>query len=150
MHVISNYVALILAALFGAIGLVHLAGPRFVREAYERWEYSQNLRRIVGFLEIIAAAWLADPVFRLWGIGLAAAINFGGVVTLLNHRQYLHAGPGLVMMLALLPATLAVPGAHPVRFIAIMPAPVAQQQATPRQDDLEAARDDARAQPSGG
>lgn len=147
MHGISHYsnLALTLAFLFGAIGFVHLAGPRFVRDAYDRWEYSQCLRLIVGFLEIIAALWLADPACRLWGIGLAAIINFGAVVTLLNHGQYLHAGPGIVIMIAFLPATLAVPRPHPIRFINTV-----QETPAPRQADLDVARDSAKERQTGG
>ncbi|HXJ02471.1 MAG TPA: DoxX family protein [Micropepsaceae bacterium] len=137
MHGISNYsiLALTLAALFSVIGLVHLSGPRFLREAYEGWGYSQRFRLIVGLLEIIAAHWLADPTLRLSGIGLAAAINFGAVVTLLSHRQYLHAGPTIVLMIALLPATLAVPRPQTIRFI-----DTAQDNPSPREPSLDAVR----------
>jgi hypothetical protein len=148
VHAISNYsfLAITLAAVFGAIGLVHLAGPRFVRDAYDRWEYSQNLRFIVGFLELIAALWLADPAFRLWGIGLAAVINFGAVITLLSHSQYLPAAPGVLMMIALVPATLSVPRTpHAVRFIA----PV-ENSASPQQADLDVARFNAKEERAGG
>jgi hypothetical protein len=138
VHAISNYslLAWTLAVLFGAIGCVHLAGPRFLRDAYDRWEYSQKFRFIVGCLELVAAGWLADPAFRLWGIGLAAIINFGAVITLLSHCQYVHAAPGVLMMIALVPATLAVPRApYPTRFIA----PV-ENSFSPQQADLDVAR----------
>ena len=146
MHGVSTYspLALTLAVLFGAIGLVHLAGPRFLREAYDRWEYSQSLRVIVGCLEILAAGWLADPAFRLWGIGLAAIINFGAVVTLLQHGQYLQAGPGIAMMIALLPATLSVPRTPPIRFIDL------QETSAPREADLDSRRAVPREQRAGG
>jgi hypothetical protein len=155
VHVVSTYAALTLAALFGAIGLVHLAGPRFLRDAYERWEYSQTLRVIVGFLEIVAAMLLADPRLRLWGIGLAALINFGAVITLLNHGQYLQAGPGLLVMAALLTSTLAVPVTHhPVRILVTTPAfasgqPIAPGRAPLAEGTLENVRYDPGPQPAG-
>jgi hypothetical protein len=132
VHGPSHYSLLIfaLAAIFGAIGVLHLLGPRFLREAYERWDYGQRLRLITGFLEILAAIWLANPDTRAWGIGLAATINFGGVLTLLHHRQYLQALPGIAIMTAFLPATLAIPPApFPIRFITVAETVTAQQPA---------------------
>jgi hypothetical protein len=120
MSAILNYsvLACTLSALLGGIGVVHLLGPRFVRDAYEQWDYPQRLPLIVGILEIAAALLLYDPALRGWGIGLAAFINFGAVVTLFNHRQYLHALPAIVMMVALLPVGLAnSPATYPIRFM---------------------------------
>lgn len=130
MNAISHYsaIALGLAALFGAAGCIHLIGPRFLRDAYERWEYPQRLRLIVGLLEINAALLLADPSSRGWGITLAAIIDFGAVITLLNNRQYFQALPALAIMVALVPATVAVPRSYGIRFEttieAAAPAPI--------------------------
>ena len=107
-----------LAGVFAVIGLVQLAGPRFLREAYARWEYSQVVRVITGLLDLVAAAMLADPDLRVWGIALGAVLTFGAVVTLLNHRHYTAAGAAILMMVAFVPAALAVPRANEVRFIA--------------------------------
>jgi hypothetical protein len=148
VHAISNYslLAWTLSVLFGAIGCVHLAGPRFLRNAYDRWEYSQKFRFIVGCLEIIAAGWLADPAFRLWGIGLAAIINFGAVITLLSHSQYVHAAPSALMMIALLPATLAVPRApNPAQFTASVQSTVVLPQ-----NDVDVTRYDSQEERAGG
>jgi hypothetical protein len=110
--------ALMLSALLGGIGVIHLLRPRFVRAAYERWDYPQRLPLIVGLAEIAAALLLDDPALRGWGIGLAALINFGAVVTHLNHSQYLHAVPAVLMMVALVPLGLAIPRAsYPVRVM---------------------------------
>jgi len=130
MPAISTYSALAftLSALLGGIGLIHLLGLRFVRDAYKRWDYPQRLPLIVGILEIAAALLLYDPALRGWGIGLAALINFGAVVTLLNHRQYLHAVPAVLMMIALVPVALAVPRAsYPVRFVSAVACAAAAQ-----------------------
>ena len=76
MHAASFYNLLVmtLAAVFGAVGLVHIAGPRFLRDAYDRWDYSQRLRLMVGLWQVIAASWLAEPSLRGWGIAVAAAM----------------------------------------------------------------------------
>lgn len=119
MYAVSPYsaLAMTLAALFGVIGLVHLAGPRFLRAAYDRWDYPQRLRLIVGLWEVIAAGWLADPAMRGWGITVAAAIDFGAIVTLFGHAQYRYALPALAMMAALVPAAQSVPrDSYGVRF----------------------------------
>jgi len=118
MYGIPTLVALSLAALLGVIGVVQLAGPRFLREAYRRWDYPRHLRLVTGLLDIAAALMLAEPSLRGWGIALAAILIFGSVVTMLSHRQYAYAAPAILMMAALVPATLAVPRANQVQFIA--------------------------------
>jgi len=118
---IPTFVALSLAALFGAIGVVQLAGPRFLRDAYRHWDYSQRLRVVMGLSDIAAAVMLAESSTRGWGIALAALLTFGSVVTLLNHRQYAQAAAVTLMMVALVPATLAIPRANQVKFIVAAP-----------------------------
>jgi DoxX-like protein len=118
MNDLPAVVCLLLAGLFAAIGVVQLIGPRFLREAYTRWEYSQGLRIVTGILDIATAAMLADPALRGWGIALGVVLTFGSVVTLLNHRHYAAAGAAILMMVAFVPAALAVPRYDEVRFIA--------------------------------
>jgi hypothetical protein len=103
----SVFIAWAIAAMFAASGLLHLAGPRFVREAYERWNFPRNFHRVTGFVEVLTAAFLAHPLTRLWGIALAALTMFVAVVTLLNNRQYAYTVPGILVMLALIPASLS-------------------------------------------
>src|SRR5215471_21664927 len=100
-----------LATIFWLIGFTHLLGPRFLRNAFDKWNYGTKVRLLTGSLEIAAALLLAHPETRSWGIALAAVIMFGAVITLLSHEQYLIAVPSVALMLALIPAMLAVP--HP-------------------------------------
>ena len=86
---------------FGVSGLVQLAGPGFVRRAYQRWELSPGLHRVIGALMVIAALFLAVPNTRVWGVLLAGVINFLAVVTLLKNREYRWAFPGLAIAIAL-------------------------------------------------
>ena len=113
---IPTLAALSLAALFGVIGIVQLVGPRFLREAYRSWDYSQSLRVVTGVIDIAVAVMLEEPSLRGWGIALGAILTFGSVVTLLDHHQYAWAGAVMLMMAALLPATLAIPRANQVTF----------------------------------
>jgi hypothetical protein len=101
--------ALVLTGLFGASGVLHLAGPRFLRLAYRRWGFPSNAHRVVGVLEILAALFLSNPVTRIWGVILAGFIIFFATVALLNHGKYVYSVPGLILMLALVPAGLAGP-----------------------------------------
>lgn len=145
MPPISTYatLALTLSALLGGIGVVHLLRPRFVRDAYDRWEYPRHLPLLVGILEIAAALFLRDPALRGWGIGLAAFINFGAVVTLLNHSQYLHAVPALVMMVALVPLGLAIPrAAYPVRYMSAIECAAPSQSPGACNSELALAREE--------
>jgi hypothetical protein len=101
--------ALVLTGLFGASGLLNMAGPRFLRVAYRRWGFPTNAHRVVGILEILAALFLSNPVTRIWGVILAGFIIFFATVALLNHGKYAYSVPGLLLMLALVPAVLAGP-----------------------------------------
>ena len=107
-----------LAAIFAVVGIVQLAGPRFARDAYRGWGYSQGLRLVTGLLDIAAAAMLVEPSLCGWGLVLAAILTFGSVVTMLNHRQHVGAVWAILMMASLVPATLAIPRASQVQFIA--------------------------------
>ena len=118
MYGLPTIVCVSLAALFAAIGAVQLAGPRFLRTAYERWDYSPYLRIVTGVLDLAVAVMLLNPNERGWGIALGALLTFGSVVTLLNHRHYTAALAAILMMVALVPAALAVPRADEVRYIA--------------------------------
>jgi hypothetical protein len=118
MYDVPTIACLSLAALFAVIGVVQLLGPRFLRDAYARWEYSQSLRIVTGILDIATAALLADPDLRGWGIALGGVLTFGSVVTLLNHRHYAAAGAAILMMVAFVPAALAVPRSGELHFIA--------------------------------
>ena len=79
MNGLPAIVCLSLAALFAVIGVVQLSGPRFLRDAYARWDYSQAVRVVTGVLDIVAASMLIDPGLRGWGIVLAAVLTFGSV-----------------------------------------------------------------------
>jgi hypothetical protein len=101
--------ALALTGLFGVSGLLHMAGPGFLRLAYRGWGFPSNAHRVIGVLEILAALFLSNPVTRIWGVILAGFIIFFGTVALLNHGKYIYSVPGLILMLALVPASLAGP-----------------------------------------
>ena len=62
----------------------------------------------MGVLQFLTALFLAVPVLRIWGIILAGFVTFFWVVTLLNHRQWNWAVAGMLMMAALMPASLAL------------------------------------------
>ena len=122
MQVSSTFsvLAASLAVVFWVIGFIHLLGPRFLRDAFEKWNYGTRVRLATGTLEILAALMLAHPELRGWGVALAALIMFGAVITLLNHEQYLCAVPSIALMAALVPAILAVPRAdHQLHYATI-------------------------------
>jgi hypothetical protein len=88
-----------------------------VRAAYRRWDYPQRLRVLTGLLDVAAAFMLAAPPLRGWGIALAAILTFGSVIVFLSHRQYRYAVPAIGLMVALVPAAVAIPRQGPVQFI---------------------------------
>jgi uncharacterized membrane protein YphA (DoxX/SURF4 family) len=102
-------IAWLVGAILMVVGFINIAGLRKVREAYARLEFPPRFYLVAGILEVTAAALLAIPEMRLWGIALAGLIIFGAVVTLFNHRRYVFAVPGIILMIALVPASFAVP-----------------------------------------
>jgi hypothetical protein len=112
------FMAWAIGAILSVSGFVNLAGPRSLREAYARWEFPTRFYLVVGVLEVTAAAFLAIPEWRSWGIALAAFIIFGTVITLFNHRRYMSAVPGVILMAALVPASFAVPHeSHQLHYV---------------------------------
>ena len=84
---------IVLALAYGVAGLVHLSGPGFVLRAYRRWELAPRFHRVIGALMLLAAFFLTVPNTRLWGVLLAALVNFVSVVILLKNREYAWAFP---------------------------------------------------------
>ena len=111
-----------LGAIFLVVGLVNIAGPRGLRATYARWEFPKRFYLVAGLLELTAALFLAIPEWRIWGIALAGFIAFGVVVTLFSHRRYLYAVPGIILMLALVPASLTVPHDTRLHYVHSLPA----------------------------
>jgi hypothetical protein len=116
---VFEIVVMAVAAVFATIGFVQMAGPRFVRDAYEFWGYAQRVRFVTGVLDIGAAVLLATPALRGWGIALAAMLMFGSVIVLLNRRHYFYAIPATALMVALVPATMAVPQGPSIQFVSV-------------------------------
>jgi hypothetical protein len=104
-----THFAWLLAAIFAGTAAVHLFGLRLVREAYQRWQYPNGFREVTGSLLLLAAVFLAFPLTRFWGIGIAAIVMFLSAITLLHHRQYGYAAPIIALLFALLPVSLAGP-----------------------------------------
>src|SRR5262245_14928497 len=125
---IYDLVALWLSLILSLIGVVQLIGPRFVREAYRRWGYGRSVRLVTGALDVVAAVMLGLPPLRAWGIALAAILSFGSVVVFLNHRQYRQAVPAIGLLLALIPATAAVPQPAQIQFVEGKPSGLSQTQ----------------------
>lgn len=79
------------AGIFALASFANLGPFRRVGEIYERWDIPKTSYRVLGLVQIFAAALLAFPSSRSWGVALAAPIVFGWAVLLLDHRQYLGA-----------------------------------------------------------
>jgi len=79
------------AGILALASFANLGPFRRVREMYERWDIPKTSYRVLGLVQIFAAALLAFPSSRSWGVALAAPIVFGWTILLLDHRQYLGA-----------------------------------------------------------
>jgi hypothetical protein len=106
---VFTFIAWVIAGVFAASALVHLAAPGFIRRAYELWGFPPKFYRVTGVIELFVAAFLAFPITRIWGVALAALIMFVAIVKLLDSRQYAYTIPGIAVLIALIPASLAGP-----------------------------------------
>jgi hypothetical protein len=97
-----------LAAIYAIAGIIDLMGARYIRARFRHQEYPRQFYRVMGMLQLITALFLAVPQLRIWGIIMAAFLTFYWVVIFLNHRQWSWAVAGMLMMMALAPASLAL------------------------------------------
>ncbi len=101
MHAVAFFVPRIVALVIGAAGVVHLASPPPLRRLLTEWGYGRGFNWVTGSLAVAAAVFLAVPQLQIWGVVLAAFLLFGATVVLLDHRRYLFALPGIVLLGAL-------------------------------------------------
>jgi hypothetical protein len=107
MWPLPHFLAGVLAATFAIAAIFDLAGSGYIRARFRQWPYPRPFYRVMGVLQLLTALFLAVPQLRIWGVILAGLISFFWVVTLLNHRQWSWAVAGMLMMVALVPASLA-------------------------------------------
>jgi hypothetical protein len=93
--------------VFLLAGLVNLGGSSKVRAAFRAWDYPPNFYRVVGMIELAVALFLALPQTRIWGVIFGGFIAFFSVVTLLKHSRYGWSVPAMLLLAALVPASLA-------------------------------------------
>ena len=105
---LPHFLANGLAAIFAIAAIMDLAGSRYVRARFRQWRYPRQFYRIMGVLQLITAIFLAMPQLRIWGIILAGLLSFFWIVPLLGHRQWSWAAAGMLLMMALAPASLAI------------------------------------------
>jgi hypothetical protein len=108
MNNFPHVVAGVLAAIFAISGVIDVVGSGYIRARFRQWEYPRGFYRVMGVLQLITALFLAVPQLRIWGIILAGLVTFFWVVILLNHRQWSWAVAGMLIMMALAPASLAI------------------------------------------
>jgi hypothetical protein len=92
----------LLAVALASAALVNAAGPRFVRDEFDRWGYPGWLPVAVALWEVAAAVLLCTPLYR-WGAVLALLVLAGVYVSLIRSREWLRLQyPGLLGALALI------------------------------------------------
>jgi len=97
----------LVSTTFGLAGLINFSGGAHVRAVYRFWRYPRHFYRVVGIAELMAALFLIVPETRVWGIAASGMIVFIAIVTLLHHRQYLWSLPAMLLLVSLVPASLA-------------------------------------------
>ena len=97
----------ILMFVYVVAGVANLAGGPLVRRLFNRWHYPGQFHRVIGGLELLAAALLGFPGTRIFGLVMAGIIGFFSVVTLLNDRKYGWSVPAMLLFAAVVPAAFA-------------------------------------------
>jgi predicted lysophospholipase L1 biosynthesis ABC-type transport system permease subunit len=98
----------ILAAIFVISAIIDIAGSHYFHERFREWQHPRQFYRVMGVLQLFTALFLAVSQLRIWGIIFGGLITFFWVVILLNHRQWSWAAAGMLMLVALAPASLAI------------------------------------------
>ena len=107
IQIIAHLAVDTVSATLVLASLINLSGGAPLRAVYRLWHYPQNFYRIVGLGQLMAALFLIVPETRIWGIAASGVITFVTTVTLLHHRKYLWSLPVMLLLLSLVPASLA-------------------------------------------
>jgi len=104
---ISVSLAWAITGLFAFSGLLHAAGPQFIRRAYKRWDFPPEFHRVAAVVALLTAAFLIEPTTRFFGAILAAMVLVVAVVALLQNRQYAWSVLGILFLIVLIPASVS-------------------------------------------
>ena len=96
-----------IALFLGFAGAFNLLAPESWRESVASWNYPPDLKRAGGMIEIAAALLLVFPATRLAGLALAGFALFAADVLLVEKNRYAAAAVGMLLMAALVPASLS-------------------------------------------
>ena len=107
IQIIAHLAVDTVSATFAFAGLINLSGCPPFRAIYRLWHYPHNFYRVIGLTQLMAALFLIVPETRIWGIAASGMITFIATVTLLHHRKYLWSLPVMLMLVSLVPASLA-------------------------------------------
>jgi hypothetical protein len=105
---VYTIIAQSIAIVFAIAGAFQIVGPAFVQRAYERWEMPRKFYRVTGAIELTTALFLVNAETRVWGIVLGAIVTFSAIVTLLKNELYGWSVPGIFLLAAFVPASLAI------------------------------------------
>ena len=105
--IIAGLAVDILSAIIALVGLISLSGSTHFRTVYRLWQYPHNFYRIVGLTELMVALFLIVPETRIWGITASGMIACITTMTLLHHRKYFWPLPAVLLLVTLVPVSLA-------------------------------------------
>ena len=98
---VQHWLGLFLALGFGIGGLVNIAGPAGIRQAYRGWGYPDRFNYVAGMLDVAAAGLLAWGPGRAYGAALALIITLAAFATLARHGEW-RKTPGSILFVVLL------------------------------------------------
>ncbi len=89
--------AWLLALAFLGAGIVNAVGSAAIKDDFVRWGYPRWWNLVTGGLEALVAALIAIPAARAAGLALGAAICAAAVATVVWHKEYGRAAPGIAL-----------------------------------------------------
>ena len=105
--IITRLAVDVVSAIFALAGLISFSGGKHFRTVFRLWQYPHNFYLIVGLTELMAALFLIVPETRIWGVATGGMIGVITTMTLLHHRKYLWSLPAVLLLVTLIPASLA-------------------------------------------
>lgn len=94
------WVFYVVTGVFALGAIINLIAPGSIREDYTRWGYPNGFRFVTAALEALAVVLILLPSTRLAGLALGGLIMLAAIATLVRTREYSHAIPAAIVLVA--------------------------------------------------
>ena len=98
---VENVVAWLIAAVFLLGGGLNVVGSTKLREEFANWGYPPWFHRVNGVLQLVAAALIMIPAYRLWGLLFGGLVCVAAALTLVRAGAFKMLPPSLILIVVI-------------------------------------------------